>query len=397
MRVREAIYAHGRVATENIELLLRFAREFRGEVCPEWDLLFNEVLTDYVVRQNEPQNHIPQHKADWLTKKLAANGGLSSQLEFDMLLEVMAKADGMPVSLSVFVLNVVKAAILSGSREAVTGEKAPAGVVTSADADALRAVFYAAAIGTWDHVRREQAEVLFEIAHAATEADPAFDELFARAIGNYLMAIRAAGVDVNAALRFDAWLDNAKSPESFLMGVAGSGAWIGDRDEIHGLLLQPLREALRAGAGGKDDTEAGWVVAHLKRQGALSSAEKRVLKLLGVEASVVALPVPPVQAVMKNQAIVVPRHSEAAVPGRVAAVAPCASQAASVRATHSVVPKRSEPAGPGRVASAVPRHSEAVVPKRAEAAGSGNGEASESKPGEGRSWSLMSIDWGSSP
>ncbi|MCL2716983.1 MAG: hypothetical protein FWD68_21160 [Alphaproteobacteria bacterium] len=435
MRVREAIYAHGRVATENTELLLRFAREFRGEVCPEWDLLFNEVLTDYVVRQNEPPNVIPDYKADWLTKKLGSDGGITSQLEFDMLLEVMAKAEAMPASLSVFVLNVVKAAIMSGSRDAVTGEEAPPGVVTSADVDALRAVLFAATIGSGDPVCREQVEVLFDIAHAATEVDSSFDELFVRAAGNYLMATRAIGVDVTEALRFDAWLETARSPESFLMGVAGSGAWIGDRDEIHRLLLQPFREALREEGRVQGDMEAGWLIAHLRRQGEVSSAEKRLLKLLGVEVRPVVPPAPPVQVVMKNSAIVVPRHSEAAVPGRVepvaprhseavavrqahsavpkyaepalpgrgAAVSPCHSEAVAARQAHSVVPKYVEPALPGRGAAVNPRHPGSVVPKRAEpavpvhtpAAAPGDGVGSEPAGGEGRSWSLISIDWGS--
>ena len=431
MRVREAIYAQGWLATESVDLLLRFAREFQGEVCPEWALLFSDVLTDYMVRQNEPQNFIPQHKADWLTTKLAGDRSINSQIELDMLLEVMVKAEAIPMSLSVFVLDAVRDAIMSGCREAVTGEEAPAGVVTSADTDALRAVFYAAAIGTADHVRREQAEVLFEIAKAATKTDPSFDELFARAVGNYLMSIRARGVDVTAVLRFDAWLDDEKSPESLMLDVAGSGAWKGDREEIYGLLLQPFRDAMRGGGSGGGDGDAEWLMAHIKRQGELSSAEKRLLQLLGME-------IPPVvaqrEAAIAKAPIVVPlqsgsivpqlpdsvaeRHSDAAVPRQAEAAAPGPAESVAPRHTEvaarhsdaaasqhpepavprlseSAVPRLSEADLPLHKEAAVPRHSKHGVPDAVEPAGLDDAQAPEPPLGEGRSWSLISIDWGS--
>ena len=121
----------------------------------------------------------------------------------------MNSALGVPPSLSAFVLGEIEAAIVSGRRNAIGGGDHAAGTMTKADVEALRSALYAATTGTAGHVTREEAEALFDIAHATADGtcDPAFDELFARAIGNYLMAICWHAPSSEQALHRQRWLD----------------------------------------------------------------------------------------------------------------------------------------------------------------------------------------------
>lgn len=289
LQVRRAIYCHDQLTPSDMDLVFSTARKAGRQPCPEWTAVVCDALSDYMVHQNDPADYIPQDKADWLTARLADNGGISSRTEFAMLIDVMTHALGVPTSLSAFALNEIKTAIIKGRRDAITGEDHPPGVVTSGDVEALRAVLYAAKTGTPGHVTRDEAEVLFKIAHATSRADPAFDDLFARAIGNYLMAVNLHVPDAAEALHFEKWLDEKDSLASFwsrMFHRAPAGESFNDeadlaRQDADDRTLLSERKNITA-------SEADWVIAHLTRDGALSSAERRLLQFLDAQALSIA-------------------------------------------------------------------------------------------------------------
>ena len=53
------------VSREEAEALMTLNAD-AGEVSPEWRMLFIEALTDYVVRQQQPEGYVDQATADWL-------------------------------------------------------------------------------------------------------------------------------------------------------------------------------------------------------------------------------------------------------------------------------------------------------------------------------------------
>jgi hypothetical protein len=307
LQVRKAIYSHDQLTVSDMDLVLGIARKAGRQPCPEWTAVFCDALTDYVVHQNDPADYIPQEKADWLTATLAKNGGVCSRTEFEMLIDVMTHALGVPTSLSTFALSEIKTAIIKGRRDAITGEDHPAGIVTKADVEALRAVLYAAKTGTPGHVTRDEAEVLFEIAHATSQADPSFDELFARAIANYLMAINLHVPDAAEALHFEKWLDEKEdlagfwsrmfhglpTGNSFNVFESPAKAYEADmaRQDADDRTLLHERENIT-------DSEAAWVIAHLTHEGELSSAEKRLLQFLEAQALSIA---PPLRALIDKE------------------------------------------------------------------------------------------------
>jgi hypothetical protein len=289
LQVRRTIYAHDPLTRADMDLVFATARKAGPAPCAEWTGLFSEAVTDYVVHQNEPADYIPQAKADWLVQMLTDNGGIASRAEFGMLIDVMAHALAVPTSLSSFALREIKTAITAGRRGAITGEDHPAGAVTQADVEALRAVLYAAKTGAAEHVTRDEAEALFDIAHAAKQIDPAFDDLFARAVGNYLMAINAHVPDAAEALHFDKWLDEKDTLPGFLSrmlkGVSGEDSLDFESDQAK---QDAADVSARAETEKITDAEASWVIAHLTRDGELTSAEKCLLRFLGAEAASVA-------------------------------------------------------------------------------------------------------------
>jgi hypothetical protein len=297
LELRKTIYSHDRLTPSDMNLVFAVAQKIGGDPSQEWTNVLCEAMTDYLVHQNVPRDYIPQEKADWFVDKLAKGGGMSSKVEFAILIDVMTHAVGVPASLSAFALREIKTAIMSGRRNAITDEKHPAGVVTKADVDALRAVLYAATTGTACHVTQEEAEALFEIAHAVSQADPSFDDLFARAVGNYLMAISLRSPDKTEALHFEKWLDEKGNISDFLSRMVQHGP-----EENSFNMLQSPGEASEADLARRDaeddarrgetekitDSEAAWVMAHLNRQGKLTSAEMRLLRFLETESPSIA-------------------------------------------------------------------------------------------------------------
>jgi hypothetical protein len=282
LQVRKAIYGHDRLTPADMDLVLEVARRPGSDSCREWTDLFSEALTDYLVHQNVPQGYIPQDKADWLIGTLTKRGVASTE-EFAMLIDVMTHALGVPPALSSFALREIQNAIASGRRTFIGDEDNRPGVVTKADAEALRAVLYAATTGTVAHVSKEEAEVLFDIADAASQTDPAFDDLFARAVGNHLMATSMRAPGAAEALRFETWLDEQETLPGFLSRMLQRRP-----GEAEIVAREAADQVRREDSERITKSEADWVIARLNRDGELSSAEQRLLQFLGAEAPSVA-------------------------------------------------------------------------------------------------------------
>jgi len=298
--LRRAIYAKGGVTRDDLTQLLARGRVAGPGACLEFGGLLAEAATDLLVRQVDPPGYVAQADADWLTGQLAEGGGLSCRAEFAMLVEVLRQAVSAPPALGGFAVREVEQAILTG-RRAATGQADHApGVVTSADVEALRDLVFAPTEGSSLHVTRESAEALFDIAHATAGApnDPGFDDLFAKAIGNYLMGLSFRWTPTAAEAREHAeWADHATRFADFFSRMVeqplarrfgGPSAATKSVDELDEQLFAEENAAdARAlkGAGVIAASDADWMIAHLSRGGQLSPAEQRLLGFLAQEAA----------------------------------------------------------------------------------------------------------------
>jgi hypothetical protein len=211
--VRRAVFADGIVSPIGIDLLFA-TLAVHGDNGPHgWSELVVDALATYVVDQVEPVGHVSEANANWLIGRLSEDHKVFRRTEFAALVAVMARARSVPDRLAAYTLRILSDSIIDGEGVLVGPGRKP-GCVTDADVVALRQVLYAAASEGFGFVTRGEAEQLFAIARAAgdTPHAPAFDDLFARAVGNHLLADRSHLVPSAAeALRRERWLDERQS------------------------------------------------------------------------------------------------------------------------------------------------------------------------------------------
>ena len=182
LALRRLIYSDGAIAPQEAEGLIALD-EAAAARCAEWDELFVEALTDYVVRQQAPADYIDDAKADWLIARLSADGRIKTDSELEALVHILETATTSPARLTAFVLGQVKAAVVSGEGPLLRGGRLEKGRISAGEVALLRRVLYAAGGDGNVAITRSEAEVLFDINDACRGADndPSWTDLFAKA------------------------------------------------------------------------------------------------------------------------------------------------------------------------------------------------------------------------
>jgi hypothetical protein len=285
--LRRSIYSKPMVSRADLTSLLDMGRKAGADVPKDYGDLLADVATDLLVNQVDPPKYISSADANWLIEQVQAGGGLSCGAEFEMLLAVLRYAVSIPPALSSFAVREIEKAIVDG-HSAARGADHAAGIVTPDDVEALRNAVFAATDGASLHVTRESAEALFRIAHATSgrDNDPGFGDLFAKAVGNYLMGIAFRWTpSVADETQKEKWLDE---PAPALGGFLHSLLHLGKTDEQRLSETESQRvklenDADRAEIARRSDissADADWVLAHLTRDGQLTQPEKKLLLFL---------------------------------------------------------------------------------------------------------------------
>lgn len=262
------------------ELLFRLARHVGERGCAEWRDFFREAISDLLVHQIVPTGYLSDAKAEWLIARMRGKPALAT--EFATLLRVMELSRTVPDRLAAFALGLVKDVVLTGEGEAVTGERHEPGRVTRADVDALRRVLFVASSEGFGHVTRAEADVLFDIADATADApnDPSFADLFARAVGNHLLAGpgRHAPTRIQTLHR-EQWLDQRRT-----LGSGIASTFKAMAAQAFGVTTRAAESAPVADAGlspGRvDDDEIEWLTARIEARPTFSDAERALLAFL---------------------------------------------------------------------------------------------------------------------
>lgn len=286
-RLRAAVYADGGVDADEVRRLCRLAAE-DGFPTAAGRQLYVEALTDYVVLQTAPSGHVGEDMARWLIGMLTADG-VVIDLEIDLLVNIMRRADSVPAELSAFALAEVSRAVLSGAED---GE---GGVISAADVERLRRILYAFGNERSVGISREEAEVLFDLNDRTREADndPAWSDLFVKAVASFLMAVRGYTVlSREETLRRDAWLDAPAGGVTALFGdmlssmlTNGlSGVWSAWRQQDDAA-LKPVEadEARIREAEAVTSEEVKWLADRIGRDGVIHANERALLKFLSEE------------------------------------------------------------------------------------------------------------------
>ena len=293
--LRRSIYDKGAATRADLAGLMALGRQFGDD--PAFVSLVSDVARDALALDVDPRGYVCEADADWLIAHLGAESGLTCRAELAALKAVIGHAASVPPALAAFAMREVERAILTGRRGPNGGVEHEPGVVTAEDVEALRTFCFAPTAGAACHVDRATAEAMFDIAHAtATGAnDTAFAQLFAQAVGNYLLgAVFVEAPSRAEAIEIERDMDRRESFGEFLSGLAGGllapNAADG-RKSVDQLAEERYHEenvqaqSRLDAAAGIDAGEAKWILAHLARGGELTAAEKRLLDFLREEST----------------------------------------------------------------------------------------------------------------
>jgi hypothetical protein len=283
LTLRRQIYAVGQATKADLIRLIEMGRSESAPQSRAFTDLLCDVALDSLLNEVDPPNYIQPGDADWLVKRLSKDGGLANPAEYQMLIRVIRQAVSVPPALAAFAVAQIERAIIAGAA------RHPSGVVTQAALDALRIVVYAATEGSSLHVTRDSAEALFRMADAlADAANPAFEDLFARAIGNYVMGIAFRWTpSAGERKQVDQWLDSPAPSLGEFMSSMLDFSRIGDEEDTDAV-QNAADERERARAEKIDAGEAEWLIARLNRDGRISAAEKRLLRFIKEESPSIA-------------------------------------------------------------------------------------------------------------
>jgi len=296
LAIRPVIFADMMISPEEAEALFSVnASAFDADQA--WRDLFVEAMTDYLVRQQKPEGYIDRAKADWLENRLATDGRTPNDAELEMLVYVLERAESAPADLGLFAMRQVARHALSPDRIAGRGPALTAGEVSLI----RRALYAFAGAGGAGAVSREEAEILFDLNDAARgrASDPAWTDLFAKAIGSAIMA--AAGYQPPSreqALKNEAWMtapperavDTVGRAFQALLGARALDALDAETPEFdaYNEKLHSKQSEIFVAAPVTTE-EAGWMLNRVGRDGVLDDNEKALLTFVKDNAD----PVPP--------------------------------------------------------------------------------------------------------
>jgi hypothetical protein len=291
--LRRLVFGEIRVTPGEAEALIALD-EGVDHAPPSWSQFFVEALTDFIVYQEEPQGYVSEANADWLARHIGRDGEVKTRSEIDLLVNVLEKAKSAPMSLVVFALEQVKHAVLTGEGPLASGRTLTRGVIAAPEVDLMRRILYAAGGDGHIAITKREAEILFELndATVAADNDRAWDELFVKAVANFLLAASGYQVPTRAeALRREQWLD---SPSGGVMGFFRRMV-AGPTDILAAYSRPSLEEAWaernKAYADASrmaehvTENEAQWLAERLGRDQALTDNERALLVFLKREAS----------------------------------------------------------------------------------------------------------------
>ncbi len=291
---RRAFYDDGVISPEEAETL--FAIHKAAPVQdPSWAEFFVEAITDFLVRQAEPEGYVTDENARWLIDQVGKNGRVESKTEIELLVNVLDCSRWSPVSLAKFALGQIRDAVVLGDGPLRSGASdASKGTILDSEVELLRRVIYAFGGDGNIAVTKPEAEVLFEINDAVSESglNEAWTELFVKAIANVVMASSFyTPPSREEALRSDAWVESRGelSPTGLVGAIVSSGlsgifsAYRQQTPEERAL-ARLERQRLEIITNEQIDAdEADWLVERMERDGALSPAEDALLAFLSAE------------------------------------------------------------------------------------------------------------------
>jgi hypothetical protein len=288
--MRREAYGDGTISRAEADALLQLNAACPDQ-CPEWHAFFVEALTDYIVHQEKPAGYISVQNAEWLIEGISRDGLVRSLNEFELLVRVLEVAKFSPERLVRFALEQVKQAVVEAKGPLMIGGELVPGLVGATEVELLRRILYAFGGDGNIAITRSEAEVLFEINDATADSrnDPAWNDLFVKAIANFVMCTSGYEAPTReVALRQENFFDRADADISGFFARMASG---GARGMLAAYRLptdidsdwearNQCNDANKRRAERIDNTEAKWLAERIGRNGRLHDNERALVKFI---------------------------------------------------------------------------------------------------------------------
>lgn len=299
-RLRAEVFHDGVVSRDEAERMFDL-----NDRCthndPAWVAFFVEGLTDHLVWRTEPHGHVSADDGRFLIERIRKDGRIDSRAEFELLVTVIDRAESCPQELVLLALGAVRDVVLQGSGLLFGPKRRRAGIVDTADVEALRTILYAQAGDGSLRVSRAEADLLFDLNEATRGADnaPAWQSLFVHAIAGHLTnPLGAPRLPTREqALARQRWLESGSGGAGgILAGMAGEivrgrfgSAWaaldpFGARERQTEAAEAAAEATAQAERAAIDSAEAAWLCARIPDTRAVDDNERALLTFIKAEA-----------------------------------------------------------------------------------------------------------------
>ena len=211
LQLRRAIYQNGSIGREEAAFLFHLNRQSRGD-DPAWAEFYVEALTDFFYWREGTDSALTEDAEGMLFSWIGAGDGVDEPTELRLLLSLMFRSTATSERLRGFVLAAVERSVLHSEQALFGHQQRRPGAIDRADVEVIRRLVYGSGGPSGLAISRTEAEFLFalERATAGADNDPAWRELFVKAITMHLLYGGASpdGVDEEEA----AWLAGQIDP-----------------------------------------------------------------------------------------------------------------------------------------------------------------------------------------
>jgi len=273
--LRRNIFADGVVSRDELATLFAL-----GQRAPagdrEWPDYFAEAAADFFLREEEPHGYLTEEEFEHLKSLMSRGARAAGDLELGLLVTLMEKAVSTPPTMAEFVASEFHRTVSAhrgGPR------------ISHMEADLLRRYLYAAGGAGSIAITRDEAELCFDLHEmtAGANNDPAFSDLFIKAIAAHLMAhVGYRPLPREEALRLHDWVkDQTVNPAGFF-GRMVSGGLSGIRDAYgkkKSVAAKHNEDNAIAAAIAEQVTasEADWLADRIGRNGSFDEVERALL------------------------------------------------------------------------------------------------------------------------
>lgn len=280
-RISTELYRGGVKSLTNGAALFEMNSRLAG-TDTTWDRLFVSAVRDYVLIHSDPRNWVTEDEADWLIEQIDRKGARPIASEVDLLLQIMRYAEGVPARLGYFTLQVACERI------------SDLGKATAEDVERVRRALIVPAGEGGGWITGAEAELLVRTNDSIGFAlnDPSWNDLFARAISNHLMArAHPEPASETSILSREHWVgDMRPAPGTFLEDVRAGfseGGWfapISQNEDRAEAARRAAHAAARRESVISTEDESSWFLKCVSEEKSVSLAERALLDFLRLEA-----------------------------------------------------------------------------------------------------------------